>query len=158
MSASSGDKSASHANIFTYMWVTGPHLLSCFHLLVSTSCIINHGWVAKVPANPDVKTLEMKAPHPCINKKGKKKRRTDMPIFFYWHIVFCVYLFLENVWSVHTCTYVSFAFLCNVLFVHNVQWRFSVVTNVNAVTLNDRALSHSIPWAWERTFSVHMKL
>lgn len=46
-----------------------------FHLLVSTSRIVNHGWVAKVPVNLNVKKAsdESSAYHVLTKKKRKKK-------------------------------------------------------------------------------------
>lgn len=138
----------------------GPRLLPCFPLLVSTSCAVNQGWVAKVPANPYVKkSLRRKLSIPCIKKKEKKKTYTDMPIFFYWHIVFLCPLVFRNMWSVHTRTYVSFAFLCNgsicLLRAAMFQWHYQC--KCGDLEWQWLFLT-AFPELWETACSVHMRL
>lgn len=76
----------------------GPPHVPAVHLLVWTSCIVNQGWVAKVPVNLHMKKKQKNKPwakgseyHVLTKKKERKK---DMYwyayFFFYWHIVFFV--------------------------------------------------------------------
>lgn len=118
----------------------GPRLLPCFHLLVSTSCAVNQGWVAKVPANPYVKkSLRRKLSIPCIKKKEKKKKRHILICLFFFTdtLYFCVHLFLE-ICEVSIHVPMSLLHFCvMVLFVYNVRRCFNGITNVSVVTLND---------------------
>lgn len=141
----------------------GPRLLPCFQLSVWTSRIVNHGWVAKVPANPDVKKAwdESSAYHVLTKKKRKQKKKTctDMPIFiFYWHIVFlCPLVFRKYVKCPHV-PIVSFAFLCNgsvFLMCGDIQWCYQCQHG----DLGWQWLFlTAFPELWETAFPVHMRL
>lgn len=131
---------STRSHISVHACVTRPLTLAV-HLLVWTSCIVNQGWVAKVPANLDVKKkiLRKKLRVPCINKKERKKK-TDVYWYAYFfllaHCIFCVDLFLENTRSVHRPR-VSLHPCVMALSVNDSQWCLSGISNVSKrVTLD----------------------
>ena len=108
-----------------------------------------------MPANPDVKKAWDESSAYRVLTKRKKKRCTDMPIFFFTGtLYFCVHLFLENMWGVRPCTCVSFLHLCvMVLFVHG-AWRcWNDVTGASVVTSDDSGSSSQPPLCCEEQLS-----